>query len=70
MKKPKQIPVKLDNVEKLKVELVALRQLETAVRRMFTWTGWDEGVDDEARIDVDRVSVRLDEVEKVRSALL
>lgn len=55
--------------EKLRAEVQLLRQLESAVRLMFEFTGWDDGVDPEAKIAIDRVSLRLNEVETTCNAL-
>lgn len=56
--------------EKDRVELVALRQLEAAVRMMFEFTGWDDDVDEDAATCVHRVQMRLDEVTAVKNILL
>lgn len=56
--------------EKDRVELVALRQLEIAVRQMFDFTGWKDDVDPDAAMAVDRVQMRLDEVTAVKNILL
>jgi division protein CdvB (Snf7/Vps24/ESCRT-III family) len=56
--------------EKDRVELVALRQLETAVRQMFNYTGWDDDVDEEVSAIVHKVERLLDEVTAVKNILL
>jgi hypothetical protein len=55
--------------EKLRAEVQLLRQLESAVRLMFEFTGWEDGVDPEARMAIDRVSLRLNELETTCNAL-
>lgn len=44
-------------------EIVCLRKLEQRVREMFEFTGWEDDVDDEARVAVLRVQDALDNIE-------
>lgn len=60
----------LTQAEKDKIELELLRNLENAVRIMFEFTDWDEGVDADAQVAHDRVALRLDQIDAVKNALL
>jgi hypothetical protein len=56
--------------EKDRIELEALRKLESAVRIMFEFTGWDENCDEEPAIAVRKVERLLGEVTAVKNVLL
>jgi hypothetical protein len=44
-------------------EIVCLRKLEERVRQMFEFTGWEDDVDDDARVSVLRVQDALDNLD-------
>jgi hypothetical protein len=50
----------------LEIELTALEALEKRVRAMFAFSGWEDGVDDDARESVEQVMRCLDDLEAVR----
>lgn len=55
--------------EKDRIELEALRKLETAVREMFGFSGWDD-CDEDAAACVHKVERLLTEVTAVKNVLL
>lgn len=52
------------------LELRLLRVLEKRMRKMFAFTGWEDDVDDEARVTVQKVEQALDDLVAARRILI
>lgn len=50
-------------------EIALLKLLERRVRRMFTWTGWEDDVDDEPRRAVLKVMETLNQMDDARKVM-
>lgn len=50
-------------------EIALLRLLEKRVRRMFTWSGWEENCDAEPAVAVQKVMETLNEMDAARHVM-